>query len=213
MEVLLAIINSSFDKLSLIFGVLLIMVSIFCTKPIVILRTRLPAIDAVGRGISAFVGLILLSIAIFAFVATANIGLFSTPPSEEKYIGRIIRFTGNAYASDISRITIQQYHPKVVALPSGEEVIVFADNIKALKPSRLVIFRPRGGVRQFSNKITYSSLLEMMGNDHLLFEGPVAQDVLNTFEYKNYRYSIRVDEVLWYLFGSDYLRISITQSN
>jgi len=167
----------------------------------------------IGRSISAFVGLILISIALFAFIATAKVGLFSTPPTAEgKPIGAIFRVIGNAYANENARITIQQYRPKVASLPSGEEIIVFADNIKAVKPSHLAIFRRNKDVKQLPKLMTYISLIEKMGFDQLIIEGAVVQDGTYTFEYNKTRYSLRVDEVLWYLFGPDYMRISITQT-
>jgi len=46
------IINATYDKVTFIGGLSLVMVSVFCSRPVAIWNIKLPAIDRIGRGIS-----------------------------------------------------------------------------------------------------------------------------------------------------------------
>ncbi|MCF6257403.1 MAG: hypothetical protein L3J98_17690 [Gammaproteobacteria bacterium] len=212
MEWITAIINSSFDKLSFFGGIAFIMVSVFCINPVVFGPIKLPTIDKIGRSVSAIIGIILLAIPLFVFLANANVGLFSAPPSENKnHTGSAFSFISSAYAGVGNAVTIQQYYPKLVKLPSGEQFVFFADNIKPIKPSKLLIFKTDDkGI--LDKKIKYKSLIGKLERSQVLFEGSVTQDGTYVVEHKGKKYSIKIDEVLWYLYGADYMSISISEN-
>ena len=209
MDIIVSIINASYEKVTFIGGLALIMVSIFCSRPVTVLKVKLPVIDNIGRSISGIVGLLLLLASLFIWLATANVGLFSTPPSNDNNVS-LLQIIKSAYANTSERFTIQQYRPIKIKISSGEQLGVYADNIKPVKPSRIIIFKAEGMSYDFwGKKIDYESLKQRIGDNNIMFEASVTQKGKYSFLYSNKRYFLQVKEIFWYLFGSDYITIEV----
>lgn len=211
MDTLAAIINVSSDKLSFIGGVTFVLVSIFCTKAVRLGPVQLPAIDSLGRGISAAIGVILLLWALFVWTASANVGLFSTPPQISYNSGSIknILFS-TAHAADGEALTLEQYHPKKVTISDGEELGIYADNITARNPSRIVVFKLNEKITpDLGKRISYDSLIKKIGRSSILLEASATQGGQYTFTSDRRPRTLKIEQILWYVFGADYMVVNL----
>ena len=210
MEIIAAIINIGIDKLSLIGGVLLIMISIFCVKPISVFRIiRLPAIDVTGRSISAIIGIILLLFSFFAFIANAKIGIFSVPPTNgERHNNAAFNFISNAHAVEVNKKFLQQYRPTKVQLPSGDDIILYVGDVHAVSPFKLLIIRPAENIK-INETISYSTLISTMDKGDIINEVSVMRGSQISFTYNSRDYTLEITQVRWYLFGPDYVSFTI----
>jgi len=213
MDTVVALLNVSFDKLSFAGGVAFVLVSIFCTKAVRLGSVQLPAIDPVGRGMSATIGIVLLLWVIFIWSASATVGLFSTPPKPSSESGSIPPlFFSTAYAAEGQALTLEQYHPLRAVMADGEEIGLYADNIQANTPSRIVVFRLNEQILPaLGKRISYASLIETIGRSAILLEASVTQGGHYTFTAEHgAQHTLHVEQVLWYVFGADYMVVSLT---
>lgn len=191
MDALVALINASSDKLAFVGGLILELVTVFCKKPIQLGSVSLPSIDRTGRIISGVIGTLLVGWALFVWTATSDVGLLSVKPKPESEV-------------------LQQDLPKQVRLSTGEEIGVLVHSIKSRGPSRIVTFRLDNITRQvLGREISYNSLVGSIGRNRIIWEESITQGGTYRFTYRNQTYTVRVDRVLWYAFGLDYVVITI----
>lgn len=202
------ILNLAFEKLLLASGLCLIIVTIFCSKPLVIFKIKLPAIANLGRIVSGVFGTALILLSLFIWNANAKVGLFSIPPNQKN--SSLLQIISPAYAQAIE-IIIRQYHPKQQTI-SGETFGFYADNIKPTSPSRIIIFKTNDSYQFWGNRIDFDSLKQQVGDANIIFEASVVREGQYGFQYNNKKYFIRIKEILWYLFGADYMIIEIEQT-
>lgn len=211
MESLVSIINASFDKIMFLSGLVLIMITVFGSNPITIAKLKLPALDNIGRTISGIVGFLLIIASLFVwFFSTTNVGLFAPPPGAKNI--SLFQIITPAYAESSVEITLPQYRPTQIKLDSAESLGVYVDNIKPTSPSRLILFKTQNLKPEFWNTlVSYSAVKKQLSNDAILFEDTVEQEGKYSFLYKNKKYVFQVKEIFWYLFGSDYITLVVTQ--
>ena len=122
MEAIVALVNASFDKLMFVAGVFLVLVMVFCKKPVQFRYIRLPAIDWLGRAVSGLIGTGLIVVSVWMWTSSADIKLISVPPRPNSEV-------------------LQQDKPTKLRLSDGEEIGALAHSIMARNPSRIVIFK------------------------------------------------------------------------
>lgn len=226
METLAAIINVSSDKLSFIGGVTFVLVSIFCTKAVRLGPVQLPAIDHLGRGMSAAIGILLLLWALFMWIPPNVGGLFSNPPKTKiSYESGSIKnmLFSAAHAADKQGLppkqglplkqewTLKQYHPIRVKISDGEEIGIYADNVRAIHPSRIVVFKLNEKITpDLGKKISYDSLIEKIGHSAILLEASATYGGQYTFTSDRGQHTLKVERILWYVFGTDYMVVSLS---
>jgi hypothetical protein len=96
-------------------------------------------------------------------------------------------------------------------LSTGEEIGVLAHSIKSRGPSRIVIFKVDNITRGVLDReeIPYNSLVGMIGRNRIIWEESITQGGTYIFTYRGHTYTVRVNQVLWYAFGPDYVVLTI----
>lgn len=185
------LINASSDKLAFVGGLILELVMVFCKKPVQLGSVRLPGIDRPGRIMAGLIGTVLVGWALFVWTATSDVGIFSVRPESESEV-------------------LQQDQPKQVRLFTGEEIGVLAHSIKSRGPSRIVIFKVDNITRGvLDREISYNSLVGRIGRNRIIWEESITQGGTYRFTYRGHTYTVRVDRVLWYVLGPDYVVLTI----
>lgn len=191
MDAIVALINSSSDKVGFVGGVLFLLVVVFCEKPVVLGSVKLPAIDTVGRVISGIFGTILISWALFVWSAQSNVGIFSHEPPPNS-------------------IVVKQGQPKQARLSTGDSIGVYAYNITSKGTADIVLFELNGFPQNLLNKdISYSKLTQTLGSSSIIWRQTVRQGVTNQFTRNNHQHTLKVDRIDWFLIGSNYVVVSV----
>lgn len=210
MQALIVLVNSTYDKLSFAGGAIFMLVSIFCAKPITLWKIRLPAIDGYGRIMSGIVGGILLLWTMFVWTTNnLDIGIFSTKPTLTSRGNEVSHIFFSAAVAANDEIVLQQYRPHTTALPGGEIIGLYADNIRPRSPSRLVLFVPNNKINpHLGKKTTYNELIKIVGRENIVFEADVVQNQSYQFNWGSAK-SIKIERILWYVVGTDYMVLQI----
>jgi hypothetical protein len=93
----------------------------------------------------------------------------------------------------------------------NQQIGIYIDNIKPTSPSRILIFNAEALKPEFWNKELNYDFLQKALNNHIIFSGFVTQSGDYPFIFNNEKYTLSVKKVYWYLFGSDYMTVVVSQ--
>ena len=211
MKELVELINIAYDKLMFVGGLILILISVFSKRPVIIGPVNLPAVDKLGRSISVFFGILLLLFTLFVWVNSYK-GLIAPSAKAIETGSADLSFIKRAYAADSDRKLIQQYRTEEIRLTSGEKIYVYAGNIRSpRKQVPLVLFKPANEIIEDikGKKIKYKEFKDIISHSTIILSESVSEGSEYSFSYKDRQYRLKIDEILNYLIGTDYMYIKI----
>jgi hypothetical protein len=221
-EILSAVLGADFPKLCFGGGLLLLLIAIFCRRAVKLGPVTLPEIDLAGRIGAGFVGLALISVPVASWVTGTTIGLVKGPEqSASTSIGGkgSIKFglIGEAYAQESERllqsIKIEEEHVKRINIGAAE-LCLYVGDVHLKEPSRLLIFIAKQEYTskfKEGNRIDYSEIRDAVRKEDIIYYSKVKEGIEATFGCQGKQYRLKVTKVVWYIFGSDFMRIQIFQ--
>ncbi len=191
MEFIVALINAGSDKVSFFAGLCLLLVAVFCHKPVTLGRIRLPRIDNLGRSVSLVIGLVLLGWPVFSWTAGSNVGLISREPAPQS-------------------VVLQAERPQEFMLPTGEAIGVFAYDISSRGTFHLLLFNVGRNAEQFIGKdVSHSALMQKIGQGAVIYDQALTRGGTYHFTLNGRQHSLQVKRVDWFLIGADYAVLEI----
>ena len=209
MNVLLKIVNMSPLALCLVASIVLLMISIFCTKKITIGPVSLPKADPPGRVLVAVTGIALLCLFIFLMVSSFS-GLFAPRNLKEGQSSQIIPFIRVASANPTDSVVLEQEHYKEVTLADGTKLGVYVGDINPIGPNWLLIADPKDLTLESGNKYSEEETQQLVVPQNRLLSAQVLDGYDSSILLGDRLIRIEVIKVHWFLFDSDFMELQVT---
>ena len=209
MNVLLKIVNMSPLGLCLVASIVLLMISIFCTKKITIGPVSLPKIDSPGRVLAAVTGIALLCLFIYLMVSSFS-GLFAPTYLKEGQSSQVIPFIRVANANPTDLVILEQEHYKEVTLADGTKLGVYVGDINPIGPNWLLIAAPKKLSLESGNKYSEEEAQRLIIPQNRLLSAQVLGGYDSSILLGNRPIHIEVIKVHWFLLDSDFMELRVT---
>ena len=209
MNVLLKIVNMSPLGLCLVASIVLLMISIFCTKKITIGPVSLPKADPPGRVLAAVTGIALLCLFIYLMVSSFS-GLFAPAYLKKGQSSHVIPFIRVANANPTDSVILEQEHYKEVTLADGTRLGVYVGDINPIGPNWLLISAPENLSLESGNKYSEEEAQQLVIPQNRLLSAQVLGGYDSSILLGNRPIRIEVIKVHWFLFDSDFMELRVT---
>lgn len=215
-----AILGAQFPKLCFLGGLLLLLITIFCSKSVRIGAIKLPKIDRFGRILAGVIGLTLISVPVVSWFVGTTIGL--VPISTQSTSGDIreqnsYMLINTAFAKESEKLLqtfrIKQRHIKKLNLGDGK-LYLYVGDVHLKSAVDLLIYKAkREYVITFKEglNIEYKNILNSLKAEDIVLQSKVKEDVEILFGYQGKKFKLKVAKVIWYIMGSDVIEIQIIE--
>lgn len=219
-KTLSTLLGADFPKVAGLCGLLLVMLGVMPGTirlgPVVI-----PRRDTAGRSFAIFLGTIfvmvpLLSLHFGSTIGFINLGTAAPMPSTEPPASEPparSSLIGTAYAAQGTTYSLPQRSVVDVSASVGPNVAVYVADVHLSDPTMIVLFKSDSpGAAQIGNggSDTESAIRRLLPPGDLILLGSFKQGDRRTFSYNGANYVFRVEQIVWFLIGSDSVTISIT---
>lgn len=219
-DALNAILGAEFPKLCFLGGLLLLLITIFCSRSVRIGPIKLPKIDLFGRILAGVIGLALISVPVLSWFVGTTIGLvpvFSQSASTDVGDQNSFSLIQTAFAKGDEKLLqtfkIKQSHIKKLNAGDGR-LYLYVGDVHLKSPSDLLIYKAkREYVTTFKegHRIEYKNILKTLKAEDIVLQAKVKEGVEISFDYQGKKFKLKVAKVIWYLLASDFMEIQIVE--
>jgi hypothetical protein len=208
------ILGADFPKVAGLCGLILVLLGVVPGRIWII-----PARDKPGRIAALILGCIFAGVPLAAAYFGSTIGLINPterPPNgivtEEPTASHIL--LSPAYAAG-KRYTISAGQRSVTDTTTilQQASAVYIGDIHLSRPNLVLFFRPGRGVEIDSGAgLDEDGMQARLSSDNIIFMDRLKQGDTRSFTVDSVRYTLRVDEVIWYIVGDDAILLTVEET-
>ncbi len=213
LNILNSLLGTQFPNLCFVGGILLFLIGIF-DGGIKVKSLRLPKIRLAPRILSGVMGVALLTVPTGKFILDTNtLGLYHISELDSKEA--ILTFSTPAYAQENQepiRLTLPERHKIVLeGEPFKGNLTFYVSDIHLKKPVKIFLFLTSTEQEEWKDReeFIYNELKERINPKDIILEATVKEGVEISFNFADRKYTLRVNRIIWYLIGKNFIHFEI----